>query len=54
MNNPVSKDTLIGEEWMALRQIALGAKAVVQSHDRFGPGWSSWTSFLETIMASWC
>jgi hypothetical protein len=25
MNNP--KDTLIGEEWMALRQIALGAKA---------------------------
>ena len=28
MNNPVSKDTLIGEEWMALRQIALGAKAV--------------------------
>ena len=27
MNNPVSKDTLIGEEWMALRQIALGAKA---------------------------
>jgi len=27
MNNPVSKDTLIGEEWMALRQIALGRKA---------------------------
>jgi hypothetical protein len=27
MNNPVSKDTLIGEEWMALRQIAFGAKA---------------------------
>ena len=27
MNNPVSKDTLIGKEWMALRQIALGAKA---------------------------
>jgi hypothetical protein len=27
MNNPVSKDTLVGEEWMALRQIALGAKA---------------------------
>jgi hypothetical protein len=27
MNNPVLKDTLIGEEWMALRQIALGAKA---------------------------
>jgi hypothetical protein len=24
---PVLKDTLIGEEWMALRQIALGAKA---------------------------
>jgi hypothetical protein len=28
MNNPVLKDTLIGEEWMALRQIASGAKAV--------------------------
>jgi hypothetical protein len=27
MNNPVLKDTLTGEEWMALRQIALGAKA---------------------------
>ena len=27
MNNPVLKATLIGEEWMALRQIALGAKA---------------------------
>ena len=27
MNNPVLKDTLIGEEWMALRQIALGSKA---------------------------
>jgi len=27
MNSPVSKDTLIGEEWMALRQIALGVKA---------------------------
>ena len=26
-NNPVLKATLIGEEWMALRQIALGAKA---------------------------
>jgi ribosomal protein S19E (S16A) len=25
MNNHVSKDTLIGEEWMALRQIAFGA-----------------------------
>jgi hypothetical protein len=27
MNDPVLKDTLIGEEWMALRQIAVGAKA---------------------------
>src|ERR1043166_1414725 len=27
MNGPALKDTLIGEEWMALRQIALGAKA---------------------------
>ena len=27
MNNPVLKDTLMGEEWMALRQIASGAKA---------------------------
>jgi hypothetical protein len=27
MNNPVLSDTLIGEEWMALRQITLGAKA---------------------------
>ena len=27
MNNPVSKDTLVGEEWMALRQIASGARA---------------------------
>jgi hypothetical protein len=26
MNNPILKDTLIGEEWMALRQIAFGAK----------------------------
>src|ERR1700745_2032665 len=26
MNNPVLKDTLIGEEWTALRQIGLGAK----------------------------
>jgi hypothetical protein len=27
MNNPVLTDTLIGEEWMALRQITLGEKA---------------------------
>jgi ribosomal protein S19E (S16A) len=27
MNDSVSKDTLIGEEWMALRQIAEGTKA---------------------------
>jgi hypothetical protein len=27
MNGPALKGTLIGEEWMALRQIALGAKA---------------------------
>jgi hypothetical protein len=27
MNQPPLKNTLIGEEWMALRQIALGAKA---------------------------
>jgi hypothetical protein len=27
INNPLLRDTLIGEEWMALRQIALGAKA---------------------------
>jgi Mn-dependent DtxR family transcriptional regulator len=27
MNDLVLKDTLIGEEWMALRQIALGSKA---------------------------
>ena len=27
MNVPALKDTLIGEEWMALRQIALGVKA---------------------------
>ena len=27
MNDRVAKDTLIGEEWMALRQIALGVKA---------------------------
>ena len=27
MNSPVLKDTLIGEEWMALRQIALGTQA---------------------------
>jgi hypothetical protein len=27
MNNHVSKDTLVGEEWMALRQISSGAKA---------------------------
>lgn len=27
MNNPVLKDTLMGEEWMALRQIAFGTKA---------------------------
>jgi hypothetical protein len=27
MNNSISKNTLIGEEWMALRQIGLGAKA---------------------------
>ena len=26
MNSPVLKDTLIGEEWMALRQIALGTQ----------------------------
>jgi hypothetical protein len=26
MNNHVPKDTLIGEEWMALRQIAFGAE----------------------------
>jgi Mn-dependent DtxR family transcriptional regulator len=29
MNDPVLKDTLIGEEWMSLRQIASGAKAAV-------------------------
>jgi hypothetical protein len=27
MNDSVSKDTLIGEEWMVLRQIAFGTKA---------------------------
>ena len=27
MNEPVLEDTLIGEEWMALRQIALGTPA---------------------------
>jgi ribosomal protein S19E (S16A) len=27
MNNHVSKDALIGEEWMALRQIAFGAES---------------------------
>jgi hypothetical protein len=27
INNPLLRDTLIGEEWMALRQIASGAKA---------------------------
>jgi Mn-dependent DtxR family transcriptional regulator len=27
MNNPFLKDILIGEEWMALRQIASGVKA---------------------------
>jgi ribosomal protein S19E (S16A) len=27
MNGPALKDTLIGEEWMALRQIALGAES---------------------------
>jgi hypothetical protein len=27
MNDPLLKNTLIGEEWMALRQIAVGAKA---------------------------
>ena len=27
MNDPLLKDTLIGEEWMALRQVASGAKA---------------------------
>jgi hypothetical protein len=27
INNPLLRDTPIGEEWMALRQIALGAKA---------------------------
>jgi hypothetical protein len=26
MNNPVLKDTLIGEEWMALRQVASGGQ----------------------------
>jgi Mn-dependent DtxR family transcriptional regulator len=29
MNDSVLKDTLTGEEWMALRQLALGAKAAV-------------------------
>jgi hypothetical protein len=29
MNNLVLKDTLIGEEWMALRQIALGAAPAI-------------------------
>jgi hypothetical protein len=28
MNEPSLRDTLVGEEWMALRQIAAGAKAV--------------------------
>jgi hypothetical protein len=27
MNDPLLKNTLIGEEWMALRQIAVGAQA---------------------------
>jgi ribosomal protein S19E (S16A) len=27
MNNPGFKDTLIGEEWMELREIAFGTKA---------------------------
>jgi hypothetical protein len=52
MKNPVLKDTLIGEEWMALRQIALGEMAAAIPHDRFGRGWKAWTSFQETITAS--